>query len=1005
MLQNISFPSNIQSTIGKYDIIKTTFQSDVMIIGKVLNVNIALWGDAFTPNSTIDGYYLTLSGGSTKMTAALPNVWHNYEVWANVIDSKTVEVELRYLNTADLDGFLGDVAVPNLSNWDERSYSLTNSVYDTGKRAIIEAKIDNEVATGYIDQENSYWCETDFTFTTTTFDPNSDLVIEFESNDLISQSYFAGFYREDTINSYQNVIQSIGLNYAEINGGVNTVDTLPSTCITSGNNTINIGGISKGSFTIDKSCLTQSGVYRAYVVYKHLGQWHSCRSERLTASASDKPIIVPEIGYLSTDSDSTTYIDGCLKNVPQMGIIEMCAIIDIADMNAKIAANGYSGTFDMYFDGITAQIGGIGLPTSLNTSTGVMCANVNTNNIVGEQILTFNVNMDYVDHVDNYEIQMTIGVIANEFEIMGSVQQGGIEVDEICIGDGDVTVTYSSITGDIETLFGINGFYSENGIISSSSSSAVISEGALLLNGENCIKVIKTDIGTGEDDCDCPPCEPIVELFVDGSRDNETQGWDISALLTGYTITINGNSGVDNLNFTSPVGNNFALVVFLLNNDNGCTYQGIYNVVTTDSILAFVAQIQNTAINTTQDCDCPDDPDPLVCNTNLPTITYDCDEDSKTITASTGGTLTSAVVSDVFESSTDGINYSAFGGSVSNQTVLHLRRTIKFSDGCPDIIVSETVFCNNVELCENELEITYVLDPTLLTITETENFTSPIQYDSKLLVSIDSGVTFNEYTAPIVLTGGEEIIIKRTVDFADNCNSINFIKTDVNKDDNNNTECAGYANYDLNVTFDDTTLTYTVTKVGDESQLLTNELLWTLNNGNPFDTNNSGIPYVDPVNGEGVFIAAWKIKLENCEEKIIYKNIFGKACIKLCDPIELNLDELTIDAPQVTVINNIDACCDENPIACPSLILSIACVNKELTLTGAPAGATITWSGNGLSGTGNPITFASTTPSGTFTATVTDTISVPGETCTYTATYNYTKPNAGTPIAPPIIVQ
>jgi hypothetical protein len=1003
MLQNISFPSNIQSTIGKYDVIKTTFQSDVMIIGKVLNVNIALWGDAFTPNSAIDGYYLMLSGGSTKMTPALPNVWHNYEVWANVIDSKTVEVELRYLNTADLDGFLGDVAVPNLSNWHERSYSLTNSVYDIGKRAIIEAKIENEVTTGYIDQENNYWCETDFRFTTTTFNPNEDLVIEFESNDLISQSYFAGFYREDTINSYQNVVQSIGLNYAEINGGVNVVDDIPNNCIISGNNTINIGGISKGSFKIDKSCLTQSGVYRAYVVYKHLGQWHSCRSERLTASAGDKPIIVPEIGYLSTDSDGTTYIDGCLKNVPQMGIIEMCAIIDIADMNAKIAANGYSGTFDMYFDGVTAQIGGIGLPTTLDTSTGVMCANVNTNNIVGEQILTFNVNMDYVDHIDNYEIQMTLGVIGNEFEIMGSVQQGGIEVDEICIGDGDVTVTYSSITGDIETLFGVNGVYSSNGIVSSGSGTAVISESVLSLNGENCIKIIKTDIDNGGPDCECvdiPWPSPTAGTTFNYYFARTCNGSFDRVIRTTWNLII-GNNGTDSTSISI-----FGTPYYPYNVATQAQYDANAGDFASVDVTNLSMQYGCTYQVPLQDCtNCDDDTPTLICNTNLPTITYDCDEDSKTITASTGGTLTSAVLSDVFESSTDGVNYSAFGGSVSNQTVLHLRRTIKFSDGCPDIIVSETVFCNNVELCENELEITYVLDPTLLTITQTENFTSPIQFDSKLLVSVDSGLTFNEYTAPIVLTGGEEIIMKRTVDFADNCNSINFIKTDVNEDDDNDTECAGYANYDLDVTFDEEALIYTVTKTGDEAELLTNELLWTLNNGNPFDSNKSGIPYVDPVNGEGVFIAAWKIKLENCEEKIIYKNIFGKACIKLCDPIELNLEDLNIEAPQVTVINNIDACCDENPPMCPSLILSIACVNRVLTLTGAPAGATITWSGNGLSGTGNPVTFESTTPSGTFTATVTDITSVPGETCTYTATYNYTKPNAGTPIAPPIIVE
>ena len=101
------------------------------------------------------------------------------------------------------------------------------------------------------------------------------------------------------------------------------------------------------------------------------------------------------------------------------------------------------------------------------------------------------------------------------------------------------------------------------------------------------------------------------------------------------------------------------------------------------------------------------------------------------------------------------------------QSVVYLKRSITFSNGCQPIEVNETVFCSMTENCDNELEVEYTLTPTLLTITETQTINSPIHNDSGLMVSIDGGVTFNEYTSPITLVGGEEIVITHTIEFSD----------------------------------------------------------------------------------------------------------------------------------------------------------------------------------------------------------------------------------------------
>jgi hypothetical protein len=251
---------------------------------------------------------------------------------------------------------------------------------------------------------------------------------------------------------------------------------------------------------------------------------------------------------------------------------------------------------------------------------------------------------------------------------------------------------------------------------------------------------------------------------------------------------------------------------------------------------------------------------------------------------------------------------------------------------------------------------------------------------------MDNGANYTLYNppssyTPAPLNGNKKIVIYTETIFDDGCDLTVVKKLDVS---NAGGFCIGYNGFSLLANYDEDTGLFSLEKTGNEEGLIENTLLWTIGGANPFDENNSGIPYTAPVKGEGLFIARWKIKHMNCPELILNAMAWGKGCIKVC-----NFDDIPM--PQVTLI----ACCDD----CPTLSLAITCVNRTLTITGYVAGSTITWTGpNGFTASGDVVVFPSTTPSGVFTATI-----VNGQ-CTNEATYNYTKPNAGTPVSNPIIV-
>lgn len=1045
-ISTISPPQTIQSTIGKYDTVKATFQADEMVSGKSIKVNIGLW----LP-STLYGlasgpaYYgiVPASGTSTLLFANTPN-WQNIEVKINAIDGKTFEIEVKYLNTADLNGYIGLVPQPNLANIFNKSYGSGTSVYDTSKAIGIYVDIENVTAEAKIQATNNYWCETDFTYITTGFQAMQDMVVKFQSTAPISQSYYVGFYREDTINNYEDVVDSLGLNYAFVNGGVMLVDMLPNTCITAATNIVSVGGISSGSVTIDKSCLEPNGTYRMYIVYKHLGQWHSCQSGPLKLQGATIPVIDPTVGYMVTDAFGNVYTDGCIKGLPAQGFIQVCTIIDRAALDAAITANGYSGDAEDYLQSIGVTIGGQTLPFVVDKSIIEICTNVNTDLFTGSNVVRFEVVMNYGDHTDVYNIDMPIEVVSNELTLTGTFTQDGNEVDEICAEDGDVTLTFSPLGGDIDALLGQDGYYGDDGIISESDGTVVVSNAFLNTDSEYCIRIIKQDpVSTGGCECPCPETSITIHEYTDAVGDLivEVSGMGtVSGTLDGVSFTrplpaiiyefsdkliisnihvIDGDCEYDDITIRTYTQNK--CYKYDIYNEDDTAHDATYRrcrgtqidtvtvgagehvevcaalgsvvlsvpLLMTDTLLGACVPVDNTVtvtLSTDDTYPCDDcDEDPLVCD-STPTIEYECDQETQTITASSGGSVSGAVT-DVLEYSLTGTNYQSWGGSITGQAVVYLKRTITF-DECPTIELNETVFCSMTEDCDNSLEIEYTLTPTLLTVTQTETINSPVHFDSGLLVSIDGGVTFNEYVGPITLVGGEEIVITRKIEFSDGCPTIDIIRTDVN----DGAGTCDYEQFELFCEYNIATTLFSADFNGDESGLAVNDKKYSIDGGNTYS------PYTGSVAGANMFLVVWEIQYPGCEKQTLIK-----AC---CKPSMLPTDEdgclkVCIDGPvQVELPQQpIEVCLVE---CCEGFEPILECIDKMLSVTNAPAGATFAWTGpGGFTATTNPIDLTGQAE-GTYYVSVTDTSTNPP--CVSNGQYQFTMPNAGEPIADPIII-
>jgi hypothetical protein len=475
----------------------------------------------------------------------------------------------------------------------------------------------------------------------------------------------------------------------------------------------------------------------------------------------------------------------------------------------------------------------------------------------------------------------------------------GNESDRICIQD---TYTTDQDFTDCVVAATINGGVT-SGVVDSAT--GVVDPSGLEEGDVVCVTLCCNGTPTNSD-CVCPECEDrtftvqsipgnTLEFFqitvtqTDGNQDD----LELDVFHNSGTSTFTGTGSIDtgSLMCGNGAGNpcGFSYTLRILSSSDGCEYgENGSTVVFFDLQDVDINQMTLTPTTSYQDCDCNEvDPDPLVCD-NRVWFDITCDPTTGDITAVANQTTTSPILTDDISS------------PLTGNGELTVTRTMTFSDGCPSITVTEVIDCQIEEDCENTLIVDYTNVSGLVTLTETANLVSPILSDTGLQYSLDNGLTFIDYTVPVQLTDGQTIVWSRTIIFDDGCPDITVGGSTSFDDETVSGECTeDYSSYSLTATFSEIDETWTVVKTGDETPLTINELEWNALGLNPFDENNSGVPYLAPVNHYGPFTVAWRIKVPNCPEHILYAQGFSCKDQEViinnddCDPIPVILCEPT----------------------------------------------------------------------------------------------------------------
>lgn len=993
MIQRNTIVQTFDLAVGQYAEITVGFVSDEPLTGKVLKFNPGLYTTSGEPQGIAFQILYPLVTGRYEMARISCK---NYRAFVRVISAHRFIIEYHFLVTHDINGWLPDapLVLANAFNSDRLSTEVGFYV-----------KCQNDSAIAGVPVEIQGMCAAEVKFDTTEFIPGVDLHVKASiSGRPVSNNAYVGIIKDNLINQNDNIVPGLLLSYSQIGNGHSAAYSLPDILKVGSRGFQTVNKVAEAQIVIDGSYLVPNGAYRVYVVFYSGGSWYSCISEPIVTATTRVPI-VPLVASTVSSLGSTVNA-ACATGLSNLKPATLVSQIDLTDYNNQLSSLGYTDTFVDYFVSAKAFIAqsanattGIAVPLASVPATGTFTvSNFTTSKTQAFVIIQIKMMIDGVEDMINiiFDLKYNAHKIPFYYKVY---DDDGNQVDEMC--DGVDHIGNKVFTCDLyQSIDG--GTYVPNDIITNLD----IDLAKVPFDSKVCFKAVCPGVVNTPGACGCPDCPPLVATckithYQNGQKSFEvidppnvdidfTQfmwgGGSVSSNILGgpvWTDELDPPNGayyylveIDKLTITigtCEYGTQAHIGLQLLG------YEPPYGH---GSGVDYIEEI-TIPLDSYNDCDCPP---VLVCD-NYAAYALSCDKDLHEVTISLHKSMSSTPdVEEDMCSLDGGLTYIPTPATITGETNIFLRYMATFDDGCPPIHIEQVVHCkkNLQVLDDRELDLSTDSDD-LLIITLTDNFGNTAIEDM-LYVSLDGGESWTEFDLldtgyiPIQLFGGENVMAYTNTVFDETVEDVmaqSSLKQPITL-----ANCPGYSAYGLTVSYDDQTGEFTAVKSGNEGALDVNELLWTLNSGDPMQF--GGIPYTGAFIGEGHFIAAWKIKLPNCAPKVIYASAYGKGCVKIC-----NFDEMPM--PQVTLID----CCED----CPGMSLSITCVSRTLTLSGAPGGATISWTGpDGFSDTGNPVTFPKGTSSGTFTAEVTD-----GD-CTYFATYNYTKPNAGQPTGDPILI-
>lgn len=1002
MITVVSSPQKLTGTLGLYDRVCCQFRTTESNVGQAVCFDVAMFATSptLTPNGNTNQYKLLYPavGSPVPMKFLGSPTNQNHSVTIEALDEYNYVICLDFLWLNDINGYLADSIRNN--------YAALNGGF-SGKYLNMYSEINGEGAVCANPASMNSFCVDNVSFNTEFFGgfcANEDLKVFVSIDQLgISNNFYAGFVQHNSIGNNLPFVVDSQLSYGLIGNGV-TADDLPVTCLKDGEGFIGSAGSSYGTVTIDGSCLNSGGKYCLYVVYQKNGEWHSCISDPICQTLTKPlPAITADIFCCSlTDGIGNTHDNCCVSGIAPCGTVEYCVELKKDVLQAALVESGYAGTVDDYF-----SYGSINLGTSANSSpiitdtTIKLCTRLNVDDLQGNIDALASFTFDFDGYVETIQLESDIGITGTVVEASPAFTLDGEEVAECFCCGGEGTLAFDSL-GDCTYLLS-TGFGEYQNIGTTPSFDVSLLECGTV----HCIKAVCEGEVEEEEDCDCPPCEPIsINIAVDDQSSDQFIDVQINAngCLIEYTwgSMTGSNNDVINLeipwNFV-PTGIADSAIVLKITKQNGCEYGytlgGLFNL---DTFASTHNGDKALLGNGNQDCDCPEECDKV----NTAYVEYECDENG----------ITSYNVVENFEST----------GATTDDTVeeldddgnlvkVYVNKTFTPDDGCPPVTIEQVISCLPVAYCVNSRLVEHELNEecTELVLTLTDSFDSPVISD-KFYIRINGATIeydlFNGDTipSPISVGDGDEVCWWSTIQFDDNCadtvlDEFCFIV----ECEAEPTEC-DYSGFTVTCAFQQGALvdgkceigTYTVTSADGPATLIKDSITWCLNNGKE-------LPYLKPVNGNGQFVVTRCIQIEGCEPHFIYdycssiplSDINIKSTIEI-PPIEIPPIEIPpIEIPPVVFpeclgveIKNWDdmpTCCDE---CCDEVV--ITCSGCVLTATAeCPEGVTPAY----LWSTGETTPAIEVEESGDYT------VVVSSEGCDdIEATYTYTKLEGGTTI-------
>lgn len=933
MLSQSTIPNPIQAAQGQYVETCCTFTSDVSLNGKLIRVNLGMFVDITSPPPTTSALYQGIYGTNTLLTyvGVDPNA-ENVEVELEAIDDFNFKIYWR--------GFIGENYGTWLTDIGVNNATLLSNPSSANSNIGIHVDVNGDTITCLVPLQSNETCSDPVLINTTLgYCPGQDLVIAPKiTGNNISNNFYFGWYREDSISNSTGLLPDTGLNYALIGTGVTQVGNIPFSCIKDGGGfTNNPGGpgpsapAATGQVTIDGSCLLPNACYRAYVVYKQNGEWKSCISDPIKQKGNVNNIIYGDLTYCLTDVTGLEHeSNGCFSGVSGCGEIKVCVKMDEASYNAALLAEGLPGSMQDNWVETNVLFGSI--PVTVDAAYNETCATFNEALITGCRQIVFM----HVFQMDGYRdyVYVPVEICFNEgFDDINLTildENNNVVESDYCAED-DAILTAAIPSGATANLM-VNDAIVQSNALSVSGTVLTIDTSLLEIDVCYCVKIVEQG-EDNEEPCVCPPCErktmsfiltgppdPVIEV---GLMWNGCEG-TVTETISNQTVT--HDTGTITLPLNQSTMN---LVVNAVDPVTGCIHTGSYSGDTDTNASFFLQRVTLTQ----PDCDC--DEEPTDCDNTASIGNINCDNETQTITFSFDSNFNSPVANDIRLVSTDGINYSPASTSYTGEDVIFIDWLIDFDDDCPPIRIIESIECLPSAQCVNQRQITCICVNSTLVLGYTDNINSPIVTDI-LYISIDGGVSYTEYNplssyTPITLNQGEEAIIYSITTFDDGCADLQTLPITCNCDQTPNPNC-DYSAFALTCT--ESNGVFTLNKTGDESLLIVNDLQFSLDSS-PL------IGYTNSVTGEGLFIGEWTIQIDGCEPHVLSANCFKKKGLDICNINELVdvIVDLTdvIDLDLTALCEKLECLCDEEP-PCEPCTLALSCSGDILSLNPTGAG-------------------------------------------------------------------